>query len=148
MFWRDIYPFLNLLKCLLDTFPRKIHKTHIFGIQSQGDCYGVIPGSHRKHFLGWSSSNGHSEAHGSCCPCSVVVSNPSRPNGLQHARHPWPSLFPWVCSDSCPLSWWCYLRISSSVAPSPSALNPSQLQGLFHWVSSSHQVAKVLELPL
>ena len=30
--------------------------------------------------------------------------------------------------------------------PSPSTLNLSQHQGLFHWVSSSHQVAKVLEL--
>ena len=30
---------------------------------------------------------------------------------------------------------------------SPSALNLSQDQGLFQWVSSSHQVAKVLELP-
>ena len=29
--------------------------------------------------------------------------------------------------------------------PSPSALNLSQYQGLFHWVCSSHQVAKVLE---
>ena len=28
---------------------------------------------------------------------------------------------------------------------SPPALNPSQHQGLFKWVSSSHQVAKVLE---
>ena len=23
----------------------------------------------------------------------------------------------WVCSDSCTVSWWCYLPISSSVAP-------------------------------
>ena len=30
-------------------------------------------------------------------------------------------------------------------SPSPPALNPSQHQGLFKWVSSSHQVAKVLE---
>ena len=30
--------------------------------------------------------------------------------------------------------------------PSPSALNLSQHQGLFQWVSSSHQVAKELEL--
>ena len=29
---------------------------------------------------------------------------------------------------------------------SPPALNPSQNQGLFHWVSTSHQVVKVLEL--
>ena len=32
--------------------------------------------------------------------------------------------------------------------PSPPALNPSQHQGLFKWVSSSHQVAKVLEFQL
>ena len=30
-------------------------------------------------------------------------------------------------------------------SPSPSTFNPSQHQGLFQWVSSSHQVAKVLE---
>ena len=31
-------------------------------------------------------------------------------------------------------------------SPSPPALNLSHHQGLFHWVNSSHQVAKVLEL--
>ena len=33
-------------------------------------------------------------------------------------------------------------------SPSPPALNLPQHQGLFHWVSFSHQVAKVLELQL
>ena len=33
-------------------------------------------------------------------------------------------------------------------SPSPPALNLSQHQGLFQWVSSLHQVAKVLELQL
>ena len=33
-------------------------------------------------------------------------------------------------------------------SPSPPALNPSQHQGLFKWVSFSHQVAKVLEFQL
>ena len=33
-------------------------------------------------------------------------------------------------------------------SPSPPAFNLSQHQGLFKWVSSSHQVAKVLELQL
>ena len=33
-------------------------------------------------------------------------------------------------------------------SPSPAALNLSQHQGLFKWVSSSHQVAKVLEFQL
>ena len=43
---------------------------------------------------------------------------------------------------------WSYLTISSSVAPSPPTLNLSQHQGLFQWVGSSHQVAKVLGLQL
>ena len=34
------------------------------------------------------------------------------------------------------------------LSPSPSALNLLQHQGLFQWVGSSHQVAKILELQL
>ena len=34
------------------------------------------------------------------------------------------------------------------LSPSPSVPNPSQHQGLFQWVSSSHEVAKVLEFQL
>ena len=48
-----------------------------------------------------------------------------RPHGLQHPRLPCPSLSPEVCSDSCPLSWWCHLTNSSSVSPCPPALKPS-----------------------
>ena len=57
-----------------------------------------------------------------------------------------PSLSPGACSSSCPLSWWCYLTISSP--PSLPALNLSQHQSLFTWVSSSYQVAQVLEFQL
>ena len=39
------------------------------------------------------------------------------PHGMQHTRLLCPSLSPGVCSDSCPLSRWCYLTISSSAAP-------------------------------
>ena len=49
-----------------------------------------------------------------------------------------PSHVHWVRDahqPSCPLS-----------SPSPPAFNLSQHQGLFKWTSSSHQVAKVLEL--
>ena len=35
-------------------------------------------------------------------------------HGLQHARLPCPSPSPAVCSNSCPLSRWCHLTISSS----------------------------------
>ena len=45
--------------------------------------------------------------------CSVV-SNSLQPHGLQHTRIPCPSLSPGICSNSCPLSQWCYLTTSSS----------------------------------
>ena len=45
------------------------------------------------------------------------MSHSLQPHGLQHARLPCPSLSPGVCSHSCPLSPWCCLIISSSVAP-------------------------------
>ena len=44
--------------------------------------------------------------------------------------------------------WWCYPTISSPAPSSPPALSLSQNQGLFQWVSCSHQMAKVLELQL
>ena len=79
--------------------------------------------------------------------CSVV-SDSLWPHGLQRARLPCPSLSLRVCSNSHPLGWWCHPTIPSSAAPSPPALSLSQHQGLFQWVSSLHQVAKVLELQL
>ena len=59
-----------------------------------------------------------------------------------------PSPTPGAYSDSCPLSRWCHPTISSSVVPSSSSFNLSQHQGLFKWVSSLHQEAKVLEFQL
>ena len=53
------------------------------------------------------------------CGCySVTKSCPvlCNPHELQHPRLPCPSLSPRVCSNSCPLSWWCHPTISSSVA--------------------------------
>ena len=73
--------------------------------------------------------------------CSVV-SESLRPHEPQHARSPCPSPTPestqthvhWVDDANQPPH-----PLSS---PSPPALNLSQQQGLFQWVSSSHQVAK------
>ena len=73
------------------------------------------------------------------------MSDALRPHEQQHTRPPYPSPtvrvypnpFHWVgdaIQPSHPLS-----------SPSPPALNLSQHQGLFKWVSSSHQVAKVLD---
>ena len=68
----------------------------------------------------------------------------SWPHGLQHARLFCPLLPPKVCSNSCPLSLWYYLS-HLLLPPSPFAFSLSRHQGLFQWVSSLHQVAKVLE---
>ena len=77
-----------------------------------------------------------------------VLSDSLQCHGLQHGRPPCPSPPPGIYSNSCPLSWWCHPTTSSSVVTSPLAFNLSQHQGLFQWVSSSHQVAKVLEFQL
>ena len=47
---------------------------------------------------------------------------------------------PEFCSNSCPLTQWCYPMISSSVAPFSSCPQSFPAQGLFQWVSSSHQM--------
>ena len=46
-----------------------------------------------------------------------VVSDSLWPHGLQWTRLLCSSLSPRACSSSCPLSWWCYPTILSSVAP-------------------------------
>ena len=78
--------------------------------------------------------------------CSVV-SDSLQPRGLQHTRFPRPCHLPefartrvqWVGDGIQPFHL---------LLPSSPALNLSQHQGLFQWVGSSHQVAKVLELQL
>ena len=53
------------------------------------------------------------------------------PRGLQHTRPPWSSPTPRVYSSSCPLSWWCYPTISSSVVPFSSLLQSFPASGSF-----------------
>ena len=67
------------------------------------------------------------------------------PHQLQHARLPCPSLSPRICSNSCPLSQWCHPTISFTVTLFSSWPQSFPHQGLFQWVASLHQVAKVLE---
>ena len=62
--------------------------------------------------------------------CSVM-SDPSRPHGLQHARLPCPSPTPKACSNPCPLSQWCHPTISSSVIPFSSCLQSFPALGSF-----------------
>ena len=72
-----------------------------------------------------------------------VMSDSLQPHGLQDAKLPCPSLTPRTYSDSCH-------RVSDAIqqshplsSPSPPTFNLSQHQGLFKWVNSAHQVAKI-----
>ena len=62
--------------------------------------------------------------------CSVV-SDFLWPHELQHARPPCPSPTPGVHPNSCPLSPWCHLTISSSVIPFSSCLQSFPTSGSF-----------------
>ena len=77
-----------------------------------------------------------------------VVSDSLRPHESQHARPPCPSPTPGVYSNSCPSSRWCHPTISSSIVPFSSCPQSLLASWFFPWVSSLHQVAKVLEFQL
>ena len=87
------------------------------------------------------------------CVCSVqfshsVVSDSLQPHEPQHTRPPCPSPTPELTQTHV---HWVSDIIQPShpqSSPSPPAFSLSQHQGLFQWVSSSHQGAKVLEFQL
>ena len=100
------------------------------------------------HLLGWrkcSFSFFHKMALFSCYSVSKMGLT-LRLHERKHARLPCPSLSPRICSNSCPLSQWCHPAISSSAVPFSSWPQSFPASGSFQWVSSSHHVAKVLEL--
>ena len=66
-----------------------------------------------------------------CCSATKLCPILKRPHGLQHTRFPCPSLSPGVCSNSCPLHWWCHPTISSSVIPFASFLQSFPASGYF-----------------
>ena len=81
---------------------------------------------------------------------SQVMSDSLWPHGLQNDRPRCLSPIPGACSNSC-----YYHQVRNAIQPShplssssPPDCNLSQNQGLFQWVSSLHQVAKVVELQL
>ena len=68
-----------------------------------------------------------------------VMFDSLRSHGLQHARLPCPSLSLGVCSNSCPLSRWCYPTISSYVSPFSSCPQSLPASGSFltSWLFAS-----------
>ena len=58
------------------------------------------------------------------------------------------SFISWSLLRPCPLSQWCHPTISSSVVPFSSCFQSFPASGSSQWVTSSHQMAKVLEFQL
>ena len=73
------------------------------------------------------------------CPAHCEPMNCSMPGLLVHHQ---------LLESTQTYFHWVGDAIQSSVVSFSSALNLSQHQGLFRWVGSSHQVAKVLEFQL
>ena len=71
-----------------------------------------------------------------------------QPHWFQHVRLPSPSPTLRAYLNSCPSCWWCHPTISSSVIPFFSCLQYFSASGSFPMVSSSHQVANILEFQL
>ena len=77
-----------------------------------------------------------------------VMSDSLRPHGLQHARLPCPSQLLKLAQTHVHRDGDAIQSTHPLSSPSPPTFNLSQHQHLFKWVSSSHQVAKVLEFQL
>ena len=60
------------------------------------------------------------------------------PHELQHTGLLCPSLSPWICSDSCPLSQWCHSAISKLLRLVVFFLTPFSMIMLF-----SHNLVKI-----
>ena len=78
-----------------------------------------------------------------------VVSDSLRPQELQHAKPPCPSLTPRVHADSRPSSQWCHPAISSSVVPfssCPQSLPASESFPMSQFFASGGQSIRVSAL--
>ena len=85
-----------------------------------------------------------------CCCSSVTQLCPNIYNFMNCSTPSFPVLFQLLELAQIHVHWvsetiWPFYPLSS---PSPPAFNLSQHQGLFQWVGSWHQMAKVLELQL
>ena len=69
-----------------------------------------------------------------CCHCCSVAKS-----CVTSCKTPWTALSPGVCSNSCSLSWWCYLTISSSATPFSFCLQSFLVSGSFpiSWIFAS-----------
>ena len=104
-----------------------------------------------RFFTHWAIREAHTLRYKSnkiCCCCSVTQSCPTLWNPMDNSTPGFPVLH-YLPESAKTHMHWVGDTIQPSyplLTPSPPTLNLSQHQGLFQWVSSSHKVAKVLEL--
>ena len=79
-----------------------------------------------------------------CCCCSVTQWCPTLCDPMDCSTPGFcPPSSPRVCSNSCPLSWWCHPTASSSVVPFSSCLQSFSASGSFpmsQFFASSGQI--------
>ena len=107
-------------------------------------------GNSPSHFLGVLEANNNLIASFLiCCYCSVAKSCSTLCHPMNCSTSGFPVLHYLPESAQTYVHWICdAIQPSHPLSPSSPALNLCQHQNLFQWVSSSHQVAKVLELQL
>ena len=150
-----VRPFLHLLINCYDTSHQNIYVSWMCMHHSCKKSFSksVTPKGRLSPFI-WGKKGVYNPSHFLLCLLSSVqfilsgVSDSLRRHGLQHPRPPTPSPTPGAYSNSRSLSRWCHPTNSPSAVPSFSCLQSYPHQGLFKWVRSLYQVAKVLEFQL
>ena len=112
--------------------------SHFLGLRVENLPYLIISGAHPST----SPSSVQFSSVAQSCPTLCDPMNHSMPGLPVHRQLPeFTQTLAYRVGDAIQPSY----PLSS---PSPPAPNPSQHQGLFQWVNSSHEVAKVLEFQL
>ena len=113
----------------------------------------IPPVSGSKLNVRWRTHGQHNVCVNGVTCCSAAKSCPTLwPHGLQSARCLCPLLSPRVFSNSCPLSQWCYVTISSSVTPFSFCLQSFPASGSFPisqlFATSGQSIATVFSVKI
>ena len=120
--------------CLANPMDRGVWQATIHGVKKELDM---------TSWLNNSNNNLDSQFSSVAQSCTILCHPKDWSTPL-----PCPSPNPRACSNSCLSSQWCHPNHLILSSPSPPAFSLSQHQGLFKWVNSSQQVAKVLEFQI
>ena len=131
----QIFGLLEIFFVILESQAAIGEASSNFSVQSEmNHIYFLLPNDQYRH----------------CCCCLVAKLCPTLCNPMDWGRQDFPALH-YLPEFAQTHVHWVGDAIQPShpqLPPSPPVLNSSQHWGLFQWVSSSHQMAKVLQLHL